>query len=156
MGATTGSKHEKENGTIAYDSALWLSGNATNPSETITTSNATKAGTALAPNRVYLAELRVGGAVTGTSPTLDITVQDSVTGSTSWQTIATFAQVTTTMSGVTNPENTAAAARGAALVRAFRVTDARPYVHIGVTAGGTTPSFSDVTVRVIPLDLQNN
>lgn len=136
---------------MAYDAAIWLSGNSTNGVETVSTTNATRVGTALAPNRLYIAELRVAGTPTGTSPTLDITVQDSATGSTSWSTLATFPQQTTTMT-ITNPENTTAATQATIVRRSFRVSDTRPYIHVAYTAGGTSPVFPGVSVLVVPAE----
>ena len=144
-------RFEKERIEIAYEAAIWLLGNSTNPAETISTTNATRAGTALAPNRLYVAELRVPTTPTGTSPTLDITVQDSATGSTQWSTLATFPQQTTSMT-ITNPENTTSATQATVVRRAFRVTEARPYIHAGITAGGTSPVFPGVSLLVVPAE----
>lgn len=135
---------------MAYDSLLWMLGNSTSPSETISTSNATRVGTALAPNRFYMAELRVPTTPTGTSPTLDITIQSSATGSTAWSTLATFPQQSTAMT-ILNPENTTAATQAGVVRRTFQVDAARPYIHAGITAGGTTPVFPGVSLVVIPL-----
>lgn len=132
---------------------LWLLGNSTSPSETISTSNATRTGTLLAPNRFYMAELRVPSSPTGTTPTLDITVQSSATGSTAWSTLATFPQQTTGMT-ITAPENTTAATQSGVVRRTFQVDAARPYIHAGVTAGGTSPVFPGVSLVVIPLAAQ--
>ena len=126
-------------------------GNSTSHTETLSTINATRVGTLLAPARVYVAELRVPTTPTGTSPTLDITIRSSATGSTQWSTLATFPQQTTSMT-ILNPENTTAAAQAGVVRRAFIVDAARPYIHAGVTVAGTTPVFPGVSLVVIPVD----
>lgn len=132
---------------MAYESAIWLTGNSTNAAETISTTNATRVGTALSPNRLYIAEARCG-TPTGTSPTVDLVIESSATGSTAWSVLATFPQITTTMT-VLNPESTAAVTQGAVLRRAFRVSEERPYIHLKATTGGTTPVFPGVSVVVV-------
>lgn len=134
---------------MAYDALLWLLGNSTSPSETLSTINATRVGTLLAPGRLYIAELRVPTSPTGTSPTLDITVQSSATGSTSWSTLATFPQQSTAMT-ILNPENTTSATQSGVVRRSFMVDAARPYIHAGVTVAGTTPVFPGVSLVVVP------
>jgi len=69
-------------------------------------------------------------AGTGTSPTLDVKLQDSADGSTGWADItgATFTQVTN-------------AAPSAQAVK-FNASAARRYIRAVATVGGTTPSFA--------------
>ncbi len=68
-------------------------------------------------------------AGTGTTPTLDITIQDSADGSTGWANVtgAAFTQVTTVASRQT-------------LV--FDFDACRGYIRVSETVGGTTPSFT--------------
>ena len=68
-------------------------------------------------------------AGTGTTPTLDVKIQDSADGSTGWADVtgAAFAQVTNAAS---------------AQVLKFNASAARRYIRAVATVGGTTPSFS--------------
>ncbi len=76
------------------------------------------------------------GASAGTSPTLDVTVQQSADGSTGWSTIGTFTQMTGT---------------GAAEIR---VNPTQPYVRVAYTLGGTSPSFTfHVTALAVDRDV---
>jgi hypothetical protein len=74
-------------------------------------------------------------AGTGTTPTLDITIQDSPDGSTGWTNIpgAVFTQVTTTASQQKIGVNWNAI---------------RPFARVSWTIGGTTPSFQFCVVAV--------
>ena len=76
------------------DELLRLTGTTGAPRQVITT---TGDGSAVyvGRGRFAFAELRIGGAVTGTSPTLDVTIQESADGSTGWTVAATFPQRTT-------------------------------------------------------------
>jgi hypothetical protein len=67
-------------------------------------------------------------AVSGTTPTLDIILEHSVDGSTSWATLATFTSLTTT----TAAERVVVAAG----------TTVRRYIRASFTAGGTSPSYT--------------
>ena len=69
-------------------------------------------------------------AGTGTSPTLDVKLQDSADGSTGWADItgAAFTQVT----------NAAPSAQAAK----FNASAARRYIRAVATVGGTTPLFA--------------
>jgi len=69
-------------------------------------------------------------AGTGTTPTLDVKLQDSSDGSTGWADItgAAFAQVTN-----------AAASRQ---IVKFNASAAKRYIRAVATVGGTTPSFA--------------
>jgi len=68
-------------------------------------------------------------AGTGTTPTLDVKIQDSADGSTGWADVtgAAFAQVTNAAS---------------AQVLKFNASAARRYIRAVATVGGTTPSFT--------------
>lgn len=74
---------------------------------------------------------RVGGAVGGTSPTLDVTIECSADGSTGWVQVGSLPQQTDA-----SPQ-----ARGMA-----RTTE--QYVRAVLTTGGTSPDFADVEVYI--------
>lgn len=67
-------------------------------------------------------------AASGTTPTLDVTIEHSVNGSSSWSTLATFTQVTTS----TASERVVVAAG----------TSVRRYLRAVVTIAGTSPSYT--------------
>lgn len=68
---------------------------------------------------------RVQGAPTGTNPTLDLVIQQSPDGSTGWNTIGEFPQIT-----------------AAGLYEEYCRPITQRYVREGHTLGGTTPSFN--------------
>lgn len=76
-------------------------------------------------------ELRVDGPVTGTSPTLNVTIEDSIDGGTTWHTLTTFTQAT----AVTREVKRVAQPVGRKLRASW-------------TTGGTTPSFGGVSIKV--------
>ena len=67
-------------------------------------------------------------AVGGTTPELDVTIEHSVNGSTSWATLATFTQVTT------------ATASQRVVVAAG--TSVRRYLRVAYTVAGTNPTYT--------------
>ena len=77
----------------------------------------------------FAAGILQSAAGTGTTPTLDVKLQDSADGSTGWADIAgaAFAQVTN------------AASRQ---IVKFNASAARRYIRAVATIGGTTPSFA--------------
>lgn len=139
---------------MAYESAIWLTGTATNPATTMSTTDVTRSGVALSPNRLYIAELYVGGSVTGTSPTMDVVIGAGSTAAMggTGQTIATFPQLTQSTTTV-RPETTTGAARMAVRRVAFRVAEDRPFIRAQITmSGGTTsPVFPGMTILVVPV-----
>lgn len=78
-------------------------------------------------------QLEVTGTVSGTSPTLDVKLQDSADGSSYADTGVAFTQVTAT---------------GSRQQRELRVREGRPYVRLAHTVGGTSPSFGGVNARL--------
>lgn len=91
------------------------------------------AGVHVGENAELEAQLQVRGAVSGTTPTLDVTIEedtDAAFGSPT--TIATFTQATAT--GVDERKK-------------FRTS--KPYVRAVATIGGTTPSFGDTECFLI-------
>ena len=128
---------------MAYDTTL----NLLEPS----TVNATGNGSAkfLGRNRTFKAYQRVGGDVTGTSPTWDAAIQESTDGSTGWTTIATFPQVTAEMVGYVATTTPRYEVPGSdANVRTFSTT--KDYVRVANTTGGTTPVFPLASVKIQP------
>lgn len=126
---------------MPYDELLRLTGTTNNALETIT-ANGNGAAVYAGADRLIEAELRVAGAVSGTTPTLDIKFQSSVDGSTSWADI-----------GTAFPQRTASDISGGGAVPGtgpnrvgLMVPTGRPYIRIVKTVGGTTPSFGAVSV----------
>ena len=78
----------------------------------------------------HVAAILQSAAGTGTTPTLDVKLQDSADGSTGWADIAgaAFTQVTN-------------AAPSAQAVK-FNASAARRHIRAVATVGGTTPSFA--------------
>ena len=124
---------------MAYDALLQLTGTSGNPLETVATS---AAGTAVfvGANRLCHADRRIATTVTGTSPTLTVSIQGSTAATTGFSTIVAFPQQTTAMTGEpgTGP-----------ITVSFR-TGSTPYIRVDKTAGGTSPSFQGVSVLLRP------
>lgn len=80
------------------------------------------------------------GTITGTTPTLDVTIQHSADG-TNWVTLCTFTQLT----GASG--NTAQHVFAAAATDYLRPL--LPYVRVTHTAGGTLPVFNSLTVNLL-------
>ena len=76
---------------------------------------------------------RVGGAIGGTSPTLDVTIECSADGSTGWAQVGAIGQI--------DDSESPTVARGMA-----RTTE--KYVRAVLTTGGTSPDFADVEVYI--------
>lgn len=81
--------------------------------------------------RIRRVDLFVGGAVSGTTPSLEVTVA----GATSGASVTTAAVTAETPNPVVNEENTPLATGGEVM-------------EISTTLSGTTPSFADVWVTV--------
>ena len=67
-------------------------------------------------------------AGTGTTPTLDMTIEDSADGSTGWATVGTFTQVTD--------------AADSSEIIFIDIDSVKKYIRATATIGGTTPSFT--------------
>jgi hypothetical protein len=120
------------------DEALRLTGSTNNPLETITgTGNGT--GAYYGADRTVSLWLMIAGAVTGTSPTLDIKIQDSADGSSFTDYGLAFPQQTTTQNTVVG--NLADLPRISVTTK-----PGRPYLRVVKTVGGTSPSFASVAV----------
>src|SRR5919202_608111 len=97
------------------------------------TSSTTSAGFNVGEGAELRVQLEVTGTVSGTSPTLDMKLQDSADGSTWADTGVAFTQVTAT---------------GSRQQREFRTKQGRPNVRVAATVGGTSPSFGGVSARL--------
>ena len=75
------------------------------------------------------------GAVTGTTPTLDVTIKGSDTSGGSYTTLTTFTQVT--------------ASTKIACGRVLRDTGLKRWIKAVATIGGTTPSFTFSVVIMV-------
>ena len=84
--------------------------------------------------RQGLAYLVIAGPVSGTSPSLTVSIQGSPDG-TNWATLASFAA------------QTAATAAGVAIRLALSQV-LEPFVRVSYTISGTTPSFGGVSVTL--------
>lgn len=108
---------------MAYDSAVMLWNPGSNLTSTQTGTGLLIEGTAFRGNslRIYVPQ------ATGTTPTLDATVQESNDNS-AWNLLVTFPQIT-----------------AAGTYRRYISTRKR-YVRVVLTVGGTTPNFGQVQV----------
>lgn len=141
---------------MAYEAAIWLTGTTTNPLTTMSTTDVTRAGVQLSPNRLYIAELRVP-TLTGGQTDQSIAV---VIGAGSTAAILATGQALATFNTLTGPnvnmsqvrlENTTAAANAAVQRRAFRVSEDRTFVRAQITMGGTSPVAANMSILVIPV-----
>lgn len=133
---------------MAHDELLRLTGSSGDPEQDI---SATGSGTArfVGKGKSFIALLRVGGDVTGTSPTLDMRIQQSANGSSGWATIATFTQVTDEQVGYVATTTPRYEVPGEEPLSAG-FTTTQDYLRVDYTAGGTTPVFNDVSVELYP------
>lgn len=139
---------------MAYEAAIFLTGNSTNALTTMATTDVTRAGVQLSPNRLYIAELRIGGA-TGTVPTMDVVIGCGSTAAILATGLSLGAFPQQTQSHVTlAPETTTGAARAEVRRVAFRVPEDRTFVRAQITmSGGTTaPSFTNMSILVVPAE----
>jgi hypothetical protein len=126
----------------AQDELLRLTGSTNTIFETIvTTANGT--GAYYGADRNFVFQLVVAGAVTGTTPTLDVKVQDSADGTTYTDIGVAFPQQTTTMAVATGSLATQFP------VVSVRTKPARPYLRVVKTTTGTSPSFASVGVFLV-------
>lgn len=120
------------------DELLRLTGSTGTPFETVTTT-ANGTGAYYGADRVVQFWLVLGGAVTGTTPTLDVKFQDSADGSTYTDIGTAFPQRTTTASTTTG-------SLADFPTTALKTKPGRPYLRVVKTVGGTSPSFASVAV----------
>jgi hypothetical protein len=120
--------------------------------------NVVAAGTTNGPamklgrNRAFRAIGRVSGVVTGSSPTMTISLEESTTGTSAWTAIPGSMTVTEQVGKVganIRPEIPSSVTTLPSLV--FQTT--KDYVRTSEVAGGTTPGFPGLSVVVEPVDL---
>ena len=116
---------------MALDSNFLLRSDAAGDLTTTLTTSGFDKGADLVP-RTYM--LNVPQTPTGTTPTLDVTIQESDDNST-WRTFMAMPQVTNPTGGVTQ--------------YVTGKSDAR-YVRGVLTVGGTTPHFYNTILALVP------
>lgn len=125
------------------DALLTLSGSEADPTITVT-ADTTGPVLYVGEGRRFNARLTIAGTVSGTNPTLDVTLQASADGLGNWTTLAAFPQRTTSN----------AAATGAHTVpdKLVAIMPAgKHYVRANFDIGGSsTPTFPGVSVLVGP------
>jgi hypothetical protein len=126
----------------AQDELLRLTGSTGNPVATLTTTT-TNTGAYFGADRDITFYLMVGGAVTGTSPTLDVKFQDSADGSSYTDLGVAFPQQVTTVGTVVGNLGDFPAV-------SVRTKPGRPYLKVVETLGGTSPNFGSVAVLHSP------
>jgi hypothetical protein len=134
-----------------HDDLHRLLGTTGNPKETLT---ATGSGSYVyvGAYKAFRAELRVGGDITGTNPTLDMRVQTDLDGQGSGTTALTFTQVTTEQVGYVGGTTPRYEVPGSDPLTGVFETGANPYVRADYTIGGTaTPTFPGVSVELVPI-----
>lgn len=129
------------------DELLRISGSTGNPVQNISGAGTTYGPAAyVGADRLIQARLLIGGTVTGTNPTLDVTLEAcSDAAGTGATTIATFAQKTATEAGAVG------IAPAAPPVAAGILPASKPYLRAKFVAGGTTPVFNGVAVLLDPV-----
>lgn len=128
---------------MAYDKNEWLLDISGDGIETI---NADGNGTAVffGENRGLIIERRIAGAVTGTNPTLLITIEASVDGTNSFVEIGRFPSATTT-DYLVDQQGTMPARISVI------VPDGKPYLRAVKDVGGTNPVFTSVSLVCTPI-----
>jgi hypothetical protein len=128
---------------MAKDALLQLH---TGTTEIVTASGngtAINVGGGAATPKAFQAELRVGGAITGTTPTLDGVIEQSATSGGSYATIGTFAQVL--------PASVPAEGGGDTARQIISVVATLPYVRWRkVVAGTGSPTFNACSCYLVP------
>lgn len=92
-------------------------------------------------SRMMSARLIIAGTVSGTLPTLDVSLQSSADGVTAWATLAAFPQQTLSHAQAIGTQTAPA--------KVVCVTPVgRPYIRVFFDVGGTTPSFGLTEVLI--------
>ena len=137
---------------MAYEAAIWLTGNTTNALTTMATTDVTRAGVQLSPNRLYIAELRCGTA-SGTA--MDVVIGCGSTAAILATGLSLGAFPQQTESHVTlAPETTTGAARAQVRRIAFRVPEDRTFVRAQITM--TNATFGNMSILVVPAEAVAN
>lgn len=125
------------------------------PAASATTATITGAAFTLPISDSYVMIVDVGAA-TGTSPTLDVALQDSPDNGTTWYTKQKFAQITATgqrmLTFSPNVAYAQAATEAAVANTGSAVAQNVPIIYsncrILATVGGTTPSFATIKLWI--------
>lgn len=124
----------------APDELLRLTGTANGTWFESVTTTANGTGAYYGANRTFTFVMLIPGAVTGTTPTLDVKFQDSADGSTYTDIGVAFPQQTTTQAVATGSISAAFP------VASVRTKNGRPYLRLTKTVGGTAPVFASIAV----------
>jgi hypothetical protein len=129
---------------VAYDNAINLFANNISAAGTVQ-----QAAKPVGRNRSFYAVGRVGGDVTGTTPTLTFTIEQSADGVSGFTQIAgpfTLTEMVGYVAGTTPRYEVPGldAVKGA-----FNTT--QDYVRAVTTAGGTSPVFPSVSIKLEPI-----
>lgn len=136
---------------MAHDELLRLLGASQGDPEQDISATGTGSAVFAGKDRAFIARLRVGGDVTGSSPTLDMVIQESTDGSTSWGTVATFTQVTDEQVGYIATATPRYEVPGEDPLAVMFMTT-KDYLRCSYTVGGTgSPTFNDVSVELDPV-----
>jgi hypothetical protein len=133
-----------------HDETHRLLGTAGDPRQTLT---ATGSGTwrFVGKNKAYRAQMRIGGAVSGTNPTLDMRVQQAATSGGVATTVATFTQATASQVGYTTSGGTPryeVPGTQDPPEQIFAAT--QDWIRVDYTVGGSaSPSFGNVSVELV-------
>jgi hypothetical protein len=131
-----------------YDALLNL--HSANISGAATTNGSAKY---LGRNRTFRAIGRVGGDVTGSAPTLTISLEESTTGTGSWTAIPGSMTLTEQVGYVATTTPRYEVPSAVATLPSIVFTTTKDYVRTSVVAGGTTPAFPNMSVVVEPVDM---
>lgn len=130
-------------GGSVQDELLRLGGSTNDPTQTLT-ATFNSAPAFFGPDVMFDFRLLVVGTVSGTNPTLDVKIQASADGVSSFTDVGIFSQITATQLGATG----SLAEPPHAIVR---VPALKPYLRAVFTVGGTTPSFGGVSLLHSPI-----
>lgn len=125
------------------DALLTLSGTEADPTQTITVDTYGPV-VYIGESRRFNARLTISGTVSGTNPTLDVSLESSADGVTGFTTLASFPQRTTS--------NAAATGAHTAPDKLVAITPVgQPYVRVLFNIGGSnSPTFPGTSVLVGP------
>ena len=134
---------------MPHDELLRMLGTTGDPEQDLSTNGDGTARFA-GKYKTYIGVARVGGDVTGTSPSLVLTVNESANGTSSFSNVATFAAITDEQVGhVASTAPNYAVPGDDPLLVSF--TTSKDYVRVSWTMTGTTPVFNDVSVELKPV-----
>jgi hypothetical protein len=135
---------------MAYDKLLNLYPD-TGQSATAGPTTVTGSAKFLGRNRSYVAEVRVGGDITGAGATLTPTIEESANGTSGWAQIAAGVAITAEQVGYVGGTTPRPEVPGLPPV-SIGFTTTKDYGRTILTLAGTTPSFPLTSVTVVPND----